>query len=114
MDKKGLLIQYEYCTGCHSCEVACKQENNYPVGIGGIKLEEIITEKNGKIIIDYIPFATRHCDLCAKRTRRGEQPACVKHCQAGIMWYGTIKELNKLQQNKPRSVLISPMFAILS
>ena len=21
---KGILINYDYCTGCHSCEVACK------------------------------------------------------------------------------------------
>ena len=21
---KAILINYEYCTGCHSCEVACK------------------------------------------------------------------------------------------
>ena len=23
----GLLIDYEYCTGCQSCEVACKEEH---------------------------------------------------------------------------------------
>ncbi|HBT95151.1 MAG TPA: oxidoreductase, partial [Coriobacteriia bacterium] len=23
---KGILINYEYCTGCHSCEVACRNE----------------------------------------------------------------------------------------
>ncbi|RLF04803.1 MAG: oxidoreductase, partial [Thermoprotei archaeon] len=28
MPKYGLLIDYEYCTGCHTCEVACKQEHN--------------------------------------------------------------------------------------
>ena len=22
---EGILINYEYCTGCHSCEVACKK-----------------------------------------------------------------------------------------
>lgn len=22
----GLLIDYDYCTGCHSCETACKME----------------------------------------------------------------------------------------
>ncbi len=45
MSRKGLLIDYEYCTGCHSCEVACKQEHGYPVGRGGIDLREILTEK---------------------------------------------------------------------
>ena len=22
--RNGLLIDYEFCTGCHSCEVACR------------------------------------------------------------------------------------------
>ncbi len=109
MPRKGLLIEYEYCTGCHTCEVACKQEHNYPVGVGGIHLNEIITQKDGRVRIDYLPFTTQHCDLCAARTKKGEKPACAKHCQAAIMWYGTVKELAKLQETKPRSVLFAPL-----
>jgi len=109
MDRKGLLIEYEYCTGCYSCEVACKQEHNFPVGTCGIKLNEIITEKDGKMRIDYFPFITQHCNLCASLTARGEQPACVKHCQSAIMWCGTIKELAAFQENKPRSVIFAPL-----
>ena len=105
MAQNGLLIEYEYCTGCHSCEVACKQEHNYPAGKGGIYLNEIITELPDKLRIDYLPFPTEFCNLCAARTSNGEQPACVKHCQAGCMWYGSITELTKLMEDKPRSVL---------
>lgn len=28
MAQYGLLIDNEYCTGCRSCEVACKNEND--------------------------------------------------------------------------------------
>ncbi len=108
MPRNGLLIEYEYCTGCYTCEVACKQEHNYPVGRGGIKLNEIITELQDKLRIDYIPFPTEYCDLCAARTSNGEQPSCVKHCQAGCMMYGTITELAKAMENKPRSVIFAP------
>ena len=45
MERKGLMIDYEYCTGCHSCEIACKQEHRYPVGRGGLYLNEIISER---------------------------------------------------------------------
>ena len=24
----GLLIDYEYCSGCHACETACKMEHD--------------------------------------------------------------------------------------
>ena len=109
MSRNGLLIQYEYCTGCYACEVACKQEHNYPVGKGGIKVNEIITELQDRLRIDYLPFPTEYCDLCAARMKRGEkEPACVKHCQAAIMWYGPVAELAKLVEDKPRSVIFAP------
>ena len=38
---KGILINYEYCTGCHSCEVACRNELGLAHGEYGIKLTEV-------------------------------------------------------------------------
>ena len=37
MTEYGLLIDYHYCTGCLSCEVACQQEHNHPAGKSGIR-----------------------------------------------------------------------------
>lgn len=107
MARKGLLIEYEYCTGCQSCVVACKQEHDYPVGIGGIKLMEIETPGE-RLRIDYLPFPTQHCDLCAPRVAAGDEPACVKACQARTMWYGEVAELARLLEDKPHAVLFTP------
>jgi Fe-S-cluster-containing dehydrogenase component len=109
MTRKGLMIDYEYCTGCHTCDVACKQEHSYPVGTGGIHLNEIITELPDKRLrIDYLPFPTAYCDLCAARVNKGELPACVKHCQAATMYYGTLAELSKIMEDKHHTVLFAP------
>lgn len=108
MSRKGLLIDYEYCTGCHSCEVACKQEHNYPPGKWGIKVNEIILETFDKVAIDYLPFPTDLCTLCRGRTERGEAPACVKHCQAACMTYGDVSELVREMEKKPKTVLFAP------
>ncbi len=108
MPRMGLLIDYEYCTGCHTCEVACKQEHNHPAGEWGIKVNENIVVRSQKVTIDYIPFPTQCCDLCRHRTSQGLLPACVKHCQADCMRYGTIAELSKVMENKPRTVLFAP------
>ena len=35
---KGILVNTEFCTGCHACEVACKKHLDLPVGQFGIKL----------------------------------------------------------------------------
>lgn len=109
MPRNGLMIDYEYCSGCHACEVACKQEHDYPVGKGGIHLNEITTElPNGRIRIDYLPFPTDYCDLCAGRVQQGEPPACVKHCQAATMYYGLVTELAEAMAEKPHCALFTP------
>lgn len=44
MPKYGLLINYEFCVGCHVCELACKQEHNRPDGEWGIYVKEVKPE----------------------------------------------------------------------
>ena len=106
--RRGLLIDYEYCTGCYTCEVACKQEHNYPVGKWGIKVSEIVLETFDKVTVSYLPFPTDLCDLCARRTSQQELPACVKHCQANCMIYGPIASLVSTMEDKPKTVLFTP------
>jgi len=108
MPRNGLFIEYEYCTGCYACEVACKQEHNYPAGTVGIKVNEVVSDTGSKVYVDYIPFLTRFCDLCAERTKDGDVPACVKHCQATCMMYGPVTELAAAMENKPRSIVYAP------
>jgi Fe-S-cluster-containing dehydrogenase component len=108
MPRNGLLIQYEWCTGCHACEVACKQEHSFSDGMVGIRVDELVTASPDKVHVDYVPITTRFCDLCADRTGRGEPPACVKHCQATCIMYGTVAELAKAMEKQPRSSLFAP------
>ncbi len=96
MTHYGLLIDNEYCTGCHSCEVACKNEHDLPLGQWGIKVLELGPWKlmDGKRWeYRYIPVPTSYCDLCADRVKDGEQPSCVHHCLASVMEFGTLEHL---------------------
>jgi len=108
-NRYGLLIDYDFCTNCHSCEVACKKELDLPVGQFGIKVLEDGPRKNthGKWEWTYIPLPTDLCDLCAVRVSQGRLPSCVHHCQAGIMYYGTLEELAEKLAEKPKQVLFS-------
>lgn len=38
MSECGLLIDYEFRTGCNSCVVMCKGEHNFPIGKWGIRV----------------------------------------------------------------------------
>ncbi len=108
MARNGLLIDYYYCTGCRSCEVACQQEHNYPAGQFGIKITEHVLERKGGMSVYYLPFPTDLCNLCLHRTRHGIQPSCVKHCQARCMSHGPVAELVKQMETQPKTVLYAP------
>ena len=81
MDQKNLLIDLEYCTGCRACEVACKQENNIPVGIKWINVVKVGPRMvGGKLKMDFVPMRCRHCakapciDACPEKaiTKRSD------------------------------------------
>ena len=105
----GLLIDYEYCTGCYACQVACAQEYHWPAGMSGMHVIEVVQKlPNDKAYLTYVPFPTELCILCAPRTRKGLEPACVQHCMASCMQYGRIEELAEEMGKKPRMVLWAP------
>jgi len=104
----GLLIDYEYCTGCFACQVACAQEYRRPKEIVGMQVTEMVQMlPNGKQYLSFIPFPTELCSLCASRTRRGLEPAGVKHCMAKCIKHGPIEDLAK-EMIKARMVLWAP------
>lgn len=91
----GLLIDYQYCSGCHTCEVACQQEHGYEPTKLGIEIKTMgpTPLPFGKWQYDFIPTPTAFCDHCAARVNKGEMPSCVKHCQAGCMDFGEVSSL---------------------
>lgn len=109
MGRKGLFVDYEYCTGCQTCEVACKIEKSLPEGQYGIKLAEIgpweITPGDHRWQYDYIPVPTNQCDLCADRVEMGKQPICVQSCQAAVMKYGDVADFAEDMEAKTKVVL---------
>lgn len=110
---KGILINYEYCTGCHSCEVACKKHLDLPEGEFGIKLTETgpfeYEGKTGKERWEWtwLPVLTKACDMCVDRVERGKIPLCVQHCQAWCMYYGEVDELAQKIDGTSRCALFT-------
>jgi len=62
MNQKNIFIDIEYCIGCMACEVACKQENDIPVGIKWINVVKVGPRMVGnKLRMDFVPMRCRHC-----------------------------------------------------
>lgn len=71
MSRLALMIDLERCTGCKSCEVACKAEH----GLGpGERRNRVLwlggAAADGRPALDFLKLACQQCD----------RPACVRAC----------------------------------
>lgn len=109
-DVMGIIIQYDFCDGCHACEMACKQEKNLAPSEYGIKIAAYGPKQmpNGKWDFINLPFPTSICNLCAERTAVGKLPACVHHCPGKVMEYGPVVELSQKLARIKGCVLYAP------
>ena len=108
--RKYLAVDYEFCTGCHTCEIACQQEHGLAPDRFGIRLTQIgpdqLDERRWQY--EFVPVPTDRCDRCARRQAAGKPPTCVQHCQAGCLYCGTLEELaEKIDLGKKKLALFS-------
>lgn len=88
MDKRlGMVIDLQACTGCNTCSVACKQENNLPEGVWWTQVitlgdvgEDSTEGEFPNLRLDYLPLACQQCveapcvEICpSTATFRNEQ-----------------------------------------
>jgi molybdopterin-containing oxidoreductase family iron-sulfur binding subunit len=75
--KWGMAIDLDRCVGCWTCAVACKEENNVPMGLWWNRVltqgEDGLDMPEGQfpyLEMSYLPLACQHC----------EDAPCVKVC----------------------------------
>lgn len=61
-----MVIDLSLCTGCNTCSVACKQENNLPEGVWWTQVITVGVNGNGEksadaMRMDFLPIACQHC-----------------------------------------------------
>ena len=134
MEKVSLIFFKSDCIGCHSCEIACKQEHGLGVGPRLVKVIEKAP--------DFIPVYCHHCadapckNACpVEAISRNEQgivliddglcigcKACVEACPFGAMQFDEEREIavkcdlciERLKNNElPACVLVCPTNCIL-
>ena len=108
MNKWGMLIDIHYCTGCHTCEVACEQERHLKVNQFGIKITETILDEggeDGRVNIDYVPYVTNLCNFCLGRVAKGGKPSCVKHCLSQCITFGTAEEVLEAAKTAKKPIM---------
>ena len=107
MARIGMLINYDYCTGCHSCEVACRAEHGFADDEGGIVVKQVGPWEYAPDLFQYafMPVITDQCDQCKDRVGQGKDPTCVHHCQVEVMAYGDVSTLENEVPEGSKSVI---------
>lgn len=110
MTGKAMLLDYQWCTGCHSCEVACQMEHGYKDGRSGVVVSTIGPWNLGDGMWQYdnVVNFTNLCDFCAGRAALGKGPSCVQHCQANALKFGDPLELAVEAASGHKKLLIVP------
>lgn len=76
MSQIGFYFDMNKCSGCHSCQIACKDRNNLPVGelFRNVRTFEVGVYPEGRML--HYPQTCNHCT----------NPACVSACPTGSMY----------------------------
>ncbi len=68
--KYGMVVDLRRCIGCHTCEVACKMENETPLSVWQSWVKEIAKGNYPNVRKSFLPILCNHCS----------NPICVTVC----------------------------------
>lgn len=92
-----ILVNLHRCTGCWTCSMACKVQNDLPdedfwVTVRTLGSGEGIDRPAGtwpNLHMSWMPVWSQKCVKCAPRLAEGHaEPFCVKCCPNGALTYG--------------------------
>ena len=75
MTQIGFYYDQTRCAGCKTCQVACKDKNDLPIGTIYRKVDSFETGEFPTSLLYHLTHTCNHC----------ESPACVANCPTGAM-----------------------------
>lgn len=75
MGSLGFFFDMQSCSGCRTCQIACKDRNDLPIGM---LFRRVRTFETGTYPSAKMYHASTSCNHC-------ENPACVANCPTGAM-----------------------------
>jgi len=103
----GVLLNAERCTGCYSCQSACREVNQVPFNE---KWLEVVRRKpniiDGELRLYHL--IAPPLDKCAECVGRESPPLCERVCMASSLFVGPVEKLIPLLKNDGKWVLYAP------
>lgn len=104
MAKLGFYFDAENCVGCRTCQVACKDVHNLPVGVNYRFVRTYTTGSGFKPGGYHISLPLLGCDTCKPLRDAGEDCSCVASCPQRVLEFGDLDELAAKHAGEPIGV----------
>ena len=101
MAKLGFYFDAESCIACHTCQVACKDVHDLPIGTNYRVVRSFCTGGGWTPRIYNVSLSAQGCDLCTDLRELGEDPACVASCPMRAIEFGDLDELRAKHAGEP-------------
>lgn len=95
MAKIGFYFDAENCVGCRTCQVACKDVNDLPVGTNYRFVRTYLTGEGYAPGGYHISLPLEGCNTCKSLRDTGEDCTCVASCPQRVLEFGDLDELRK-------------------
>ncbi|HJF61905.1 MAG TPA: hypothetical protein K8W22_00420 [Gordonibacter urolithinfaciens] len=102
----GMLLNTDRCTGCYSCQTACREANRF--GYDEKWMEVVRRDPrpvDGRLRLYHL--VAPNLDKCGACYGRDPRPLCTKVCTTGALQVGPVEGLLKLRA-KSNVVLYAP------
>ncbi len=103
----GMLLDAERCTGCYSCQSACRDTNQVPFSERWL---EVIRRKpvfvDGELRMYHL--LAPELDKCAVCVQREYPPLCERVCMASCLFVAPVEKLEPIMKKKGKWVLYHP------
>lgn len=105
----AMMIDYEFCSGCCECELACIISHGGDPDAVGIRVMKLgpWRRPDGFIQLDFLPVVSDWCDLCKGQQSESFTTECARRCPNNCINCGTIEELTHYSELKPKTILYS-------
>lgn len=97
----GFYFDAESCIGCHTCQVACKDTHDLPIGTNYRIVRSFCTGEGFSPRWYNVSLPQAGCDFCAGIQKYGERPACESSCPMRAIEWGDLDELRAKHAGEP-------------
>lgn len=103
----GMLVLLDDCTGCYSCQTACREVNHYSYDekwLEVVRRDPVVVD--GKLRMYHLLAPS--LDKCAECVKKDPTPLCVKVCMGDCLFVAPVAKLLPVLEKQEKCLLYTP------